>query len=123
MRHRRLAYPCNSYTSSQEFPRYVCMIHPYQSFLYGHKSSKTFAMLTSAGEESSSLSEEENTNGANEIVPDDTSDVGSPTKLNEVITKTISRLLNHLINSGFKMHIDCFHWHSRFRIQNLFLVA
>ncbi|KAG6524583.1 hypothetical protein ZIOFF_014517 [Zingiber officinale] len=81
MRHRRLAYPCNSYKSSQEFPRYFCMIQPYQSFLYRHKSSRNFAMPTSVGEEPSSLSEEENTNGANEIVPDDTSDMGSPTKL------------------------------------------
>ncbi|XP_074589012.1 protein PTST, chloroplastic-like isoform X2 [Curcuma longa] len=81
MRHRRLAYPCNSYKSSQEFPRYFCIVQPYQSFLYRHKSSRNFAMPASVGEEPSSLSEEENTNGASEIVPDDTSDMGSPTKL------------------------------------------
>ncbi|KAG6528410.1 hypothetical protein ZIOFF_010584 [Zingiber officinale] len=46
-----------------------------------HKSTRNFAMATSVGEEPSSLSEEENTNGAKEIVPDATSDMGPPTKL------------------------------------------
>ncbi|KAG6501209.1 hypothetical protein ZIOFF_041084 [Zingiber officinale] len=81
MRRRRLTYSHSSYTSSQDFPRYFSMIYPSQSFLYGHKSSRTFAIPINVGVEPSSLSEEKNTNGANEIMLEDTSEVGSPRKL------------------------------------------
>ncbi|XP_074583157.1 protein PTST, chloroplastic-like isoform X1 [Curcuma longa] len=81
MRRRRLTYSQNSYTSSQDFPRYFCMIYPSQSFLCGHKSSRTFAIPINVGEEPSSLSETKNTNGANEIMLEDTSEVGSPRML------------------------------------------
>lgn len=125
MRRRRLTYSQNSYTSSQDFPRYFCMIYPSQSFLCGHKSSRTFAIPINVGEEPSSLSETKNTNGANEIMLEDTSEVGSPRMLasDEVIIKTISLFSNHLIIlaiSGLKLRMHFFHCHSRFSIQMLF---
>lgn len=69
------------------------------SFLYEHKSSRTFAVPINVGEEPSSLSEAKNTNGANEIMLEDTSEVASPRKLTSdvVIIKTILPFSNHLI--------------------------